>query len=193
MTSPFSTLDQRELIHVALDAIKRQDGGTALACLKEATARPDSTAVSHFLLGSQYAQLQIPDRAVEEFEAAIAMDPGLAIARFQLGLLFLSSGNAERAKDVLTPLTASGENAALAHFANGLLHLMRDEFSETVHHLSEGIRLNTENAPLNSDMQKIIDEIAKLAPHQSDAEKRIEEEPSGQHLLISAYTGKPSL
>ena len=135
----------------------------------------------------------MPDRAAEEFEAAIAMDPGLAIARFQLGLLLLSSGHAERAKEVLTPLTASGENAALAHFANGLLHLMRDEFSETVQHLNEGMRLNTENAALNNDMQKILDEIAKLAPHSSEAEKRIEEEPDTQHLLLSAYTGKPSL
>jgi len=193
MTSPFYTLDQRELIHVALDAIKRQDGGTALACLKEATARPDSIAVSHFLLASQYAQLQMMDRAVEEFEAAIAMDPGLAIARFQLGLLFLSSGNTERAKDVLTPLTVPGGNEALAHFANGLLHLIRDEFSETVRYLNEGIRLNTENSALNNDMQKIIDEIAKVVPQSSDAEKNIEEESSTQHLLISAYTGKPSL
>jgi len=193
MTSPFSTLDQRELIHVALDAIKRQDGGMALACLKEATARPDSIAISHFLLASQYAQLQMMDRAVEEFEAAIAMDPGLAIARFQLGLLLLSSGNAERANDVLTPLTVPGGDEALAHFANGLLHLIRDEFSETVRYLNEGIRLNTENAALNNDMQKIIDEIAKVVPQSSDAEENIEEESSAQHLLISAYTGKPSL
>jgi Flp pilus assembly protein TadD len=192
MTSPLSTLDQHELIQLAVDAINRQDGGMALAYLKEATARTDSTATAHFLLGSQYAQIQMQDRAVAEMEAAIAMDPGLAIARFQLGLLLLSSGNTERAAEVLAPLAEEGRQDALAHFSHGLLHLMRDDFPETVRQLSEGIQLNNENAALNKDMQRIIDEIGKLPAQQLIRDVRAEEEVGAQHVFLSAYMGKTS-
>jgi tetratricopeptide (TPR) repeat protein len=192
MTTPLSTLNQQELLKLAIDATYRQDGGMALAYLKEATSRTDSTAAAHFLLGSQYAQIQIPDAAVSEMEAAIAMDPGLNIARFQLGLLLLSFGNTGRATDVLTPLAAVGRQDALAHFAQGLLHLIRDDLPETVRQLSEGIKLNSENAALNKDMQRILDEIIKLPAQQLVTEPRAEEESGTPHVFISAYTGKSS-
>jgi len=191
MTIPFAALDQQELVQLAVDAINRQDTDMALAYLEEATERGDASAVGHFLLGSQYAQLQVQDRAIQAMETAIAMDPGLAIARFQLGLFHLSSGNVQRATELLEVLVSQGKPSAIVHFARGLLHLIRDEFSETVQELSEGIHLNTENSALNQDMQKILNEVTRLDLEKKDMNK-VEDTEDGQHVFLSVYKGGPT-
>jgi len=185
-----STLGQNELIQLALEASKREDAATARDYLKEAVARPDTTAIAHFLLGAEYAQARMYEDATVEWEAAVVMDPALAIARFQLGLLQLTNGNAARAMEVLCPLAELGEEHELAQFAAGLAHLACDEFSDAALCLRRGIELNTSNAALNGDMQKILDQIAHLSSDDMTLKDRAEEESGVQHLFLSAYKGK---
>lgn len=192
--SSLSLLDQEELVRLALDSSKNNDSGSTLIYLKEATSRPDALAVAHFLLGAEYAQLQMYDRAVMAMEAAIGIDPALAIARFQLGLLLLTCAEPDRASAVLEGLEPLGEGDALYQFGRGLIHMIRDEFPDALIHLQKGIELNTANLPLNGDMQRIIDEIHKLP-----AEKLQGSEiaagavvPGGQHLFLAAYAGNES-
>ncbi|HEX7634769.1 MAG TPA: hypothetical protein VF427_05745 [Noviherbaspirillum sp.] len=189
-TTPFATLDQAELLQLALNATRNNDSGMSIAYLKEAVSRPDATAAAHFILGSEYAQIKMYDRAVAEMEAAVALDPTLAIARFQLGLLWLSSGVPDKALQTLQPLEELGEQNELAHFGRGLIHLMRDEFAETVHCLTRGIALNTANPALNADMQKIIDEVNRFPPEtlQNRSASASTEAAGEHHIFISAYT-----
>lgn len=189
--SPYATLDQGELLQLALIASTNNDSAAAIVYLKEAVSRPDATATAHFLLGSEYAQIKLYDRAVESLEAAIALDPGLSIARFQLGLLWLSTGAADKAGEVLQPLASLGDTHALSHFARGLLLLMKDAFQDAMQSLHTGISINADNPALNADMQKIIDEVNCLPPEawQKKPDSSMEEEASQQHIFISAYTG----
>ena len=84
-------LDQAERMQLALQAGAANEAGSAIAYLKEAVARPDATAQAHYLLGAEYAQLGMFDRAAGEMEAALALDQTLYTARLQLGLLCLRS------------------------------------------------------------------------------------------------------
>jgi len=189
MTAPsFSSLDQIELVQLALDATRNGDAGSALSYLKEAVARPDATAIAHFLLGAEYAQLRMYDRALPEMESAVALDPSMSIARFQLGLLLLSSGDAVRASETLQPLCELGDGNALSHFGQGLIHLIRDEFEQTIQCMTRGMELNSENAALNADMQKIIDRVKAVTSSSENPSDK--EEADSQHILLSAYTGK---
>lgn len=190
-TTSLAMLDQAELLQIALNASRSNDSGTAIAYLKEAVTRPDATPQAHFLLGSEYAQIRMVDRAVSEMEAAIALDPTFSIARFQLGLLSLTSGAADRARDVLQPLDELGNENALAHFGRGLRHLIQDEFADAVQCLQHGISLNADNQALNSDMQRILDEINRLPPEtlQKKSDTASSEETAAHHIFISAYTG----
>ncbi len=198
MTS-LSMLDQAELLQLALNASAAGDSGSAISYLKEATARPDATAPSHYILGAEYAQIKMYDRAVAEMEAALAIDHGLSIARFQLGLLWLTMGNAERSTNVLTPLNELGDQHPLCLFSRGLIHLMRDEFADVLQCLQKGIAigLNTdiENQALNRDMQKIIHQVELLSANSGTANMKNEEDNSAaeegdsQHILLSVYTG----
>ncbi len=188
-----SLLDQTELLQLSREASGAGDDGMALAYLKEAVSRPDATGVAHYLLGAEYAQIKLYDRAVGEMEAALALDPALSIARLQLGLLWLSSGVADRASDVFGPLAELPENDPLRHFGAGLCALIKDAFDEASARLQSGIALNTVNAPLNGDMQRIVDEIARLraaAPLEA-AEDSVTADDS-HHVMLSAYTGNTS-
>lgn len=185
-TTVLSMLDQAELMQLAQTAGAGDDAGAAIAYLKEAVSRSDATAFAHFLLGAEYAQIKMYDRAVEEMEAAVALDPALSIARLQLGLLWLTSGVAERALGVLAPLEELGASDPMRAFAAGLRCLIGDQFDAAIAHLEEGIVLNTANAALNGDMQQLIDGIRTVAGGATD------KGDEGQHLFLSAYTGNTS-
>lgn len=189
-------LDQAELFQLASNASNSDDDATAIGYLKEAVSRPDATASAHYLLGALYAQIKLYDRAVDEMEAAIALDPALSAARVQLGLLWLTSGVAERAEAVLTPLMELGDTDPFQHFGRGLVALLKDQFDDAVGALEAGIALNHTNLPLNGDMRRIIDGVAALraqAPQAAAAEAAPAADADGaQHLLLSAYTGNTS-
>jgi tetratricopeptide (TPR) repeat protein len=189
MSSAFATLDQTELLQLAIQANQQQQAGQALAYLKEAASRADATAAAHYLLGAEYAHLRLYDRAVAAFESAIAIDPSLAIARFQLGLLLITCGEVDRALDLMAPLEQRVAKDALALFAQGLRHLVRDEFAEASASLTEGMQFNLDNPALNADMQKIVDQIAAL-PRSSDEQASTDDnETKSAHVFLSAYTG----
>jgi tetratricopeptide (TPR) repeat protein len=198
MTHPtLSLLDQTELLQLARNASSADDSASAIAYLKEAVSRTDATGAAHYLLGAEYAQIGMYERAVGEMESAIALDPALATARLQLGLLWLGGGAVERAEAVLSPLAELAADDPLRHFGAGLSLLIKNQLNEAVARLEQGITLNAGNAPLNQDMRKIIDEIGRVrsgaapgpapaaqpAPAAADAE-------NSQHILLSAYTGK---
>ncbi|KQQ96162.1 lipopolysaccharide assembly protein LapB [Massilia sp. Leaf139] len=187
-----SLLDQTELLQLAIDASNGGAAGAAIAYLKEAVSRTDATANAHFLLGSEYAQIKLYDRAVNEMEASLALDPGLSIARLQLGLLWLTSGAAERAVQVLAPLSDLGQADPLRLFGEGLCALVRDEFDETVRLLESGIAHNHANDALNTDMRRLLDELAPLRATRGQSAPEPAAAEDIPHLLLSAYTGNTS-
>lgn len=189
--APFALLDQAELQQLALNASTSNDSASAIALLKEAVSRPDATAIAHYLLGAEYAQITMYERAIGEMEAAIALDPGLAMARLQLGMLLLGADKTQRATEILSPLNDLAENNFVRKFGAGLQHLGREDLSMASACLAEGIVLNQSNPALNNDMQNIIHQIesrqsAGRMP-QRDAAPAAEEET--RHVMLAAYTG----
>lgn len=182
--APFALLDQAELQQLALNASTSNDSASAIALLKEAVSRPDATAIAHYLLGAEYAQITMYDRAIGEMEAAIALDPGLAMARLQLGMLLLGADLAQRATEILSPLTDLAENNFIRKFGTGLQHLGAGDLSLALTCLVEGIALNETNPALNNDMRNIVGEIES---RQSAATPQASEE--NQHVMLAAYTG----
>ncbi len=185
-------LDQAELQQLALNASAANESASAIAYWKEAVSRADASAQAHYLLGAEYAQIQMYERAIDEMEAAVALDPSLSVARLQLAMLLLGANQAARADEVLTVLEQLDNGNPLHHFGAGLRHLIAERMAEALHSLGQGVALNHVNPPLNHDMQRIMQQIelgqaggtAATAP---DAPAPAEEE--GQHLLLSAYTG----
>lgn len=112
-----------------------------------------------FLLGAEMAQQKDYVGAVEQYNAALAINPNLHTARLQLGLLLLTMADPERSLAVMEPLEALDDSQSFKRFKRGLQALAQDEFSLCIQELAEGIRLNTDNAALNIDMQMIVDRV----------------------------------
>ncbi|MRW94184.1 hypothetical protein GJ699_29845 [Duganella sp. FT80W] len=187
--STLAMLDQAELQQLALNASTSGDSASAIAYLKEAVSRADATAIAHYLLGAEYAQIKMYQRGIDEMEAAIALDPALSIARLQLALLWLGQDRGARAGEVLQPLTELADSNPLHHFGHGLLHLIRDERSEALRALGQGVALNSVNPALNGDMQNIMRHLEQVPADAAAAPESAAVE-EGQHLFLSAYTGQ---
>lgn len=188
-TIPLDSLDLQELQQLAAGASAAGDQGAALVYLKEAAARADATAISHYVLGVEYAEMKLYEKAIGAIEAAVALAPSLSIARFQLGLLWLSSGNSQRAIDVLEVLGELGEDQYLHHFGRGLCHMARDEAEPALEALRTGIAMNSDNAPLNADMQRMVDALLALPAGAPVQENKVEPEQEANLMFLAAYTG----
>jgi tetratricopeptide (TPR) repeat protein len=195
-------LDGAELLHLALEASGRDDHGTAITYLKQAIELSDGNASMSseyakylYMLGAEYAQIGMMERAQDHMGQAIDMDPELHTARFQLGLLQITQGNTQAAAEVLLPLEALPTTAALHHFGKGLLCLIREELTPCREALLHGIELNsassTPNLALNRDMQMLLQSLADLNQAASeDTAQNIDKDASNAEasFLMSAYS-----
>jgi len=164
------TLDSSELFHLALESARRDDHGAAITYLKRAVELPDGAAASAFdyarmlyLLGAEYAQIGLMDRAREHMQGAIEMAPALHTARFQLGLLLITQALPDQALEVLAPFKSLGDQHMFFHLRAGLEHLVRDEFDLCKVSLVKGMQLNEAspefNSALNGDIQKLLNAL----------------------------------
>jgi tetratricopeptide (TPR) repeat protein len=194
MTSAtLSMLDQAELLQLALNASAAGDSGATIGYLKEAVSRPDGSAAAHYMLGAEYAQIKMYPRAIDEMEAALALDPALSVARLQLGLLWLAGNDSARAAEVFAGLATLSQQDPLYHFGRGLQYLIREQLSDAEDSLLQGIGLNDSNPALNGDMQKVLGEIGILRAAAPPAVSNAAEIGEGERsILLSAYTGNQS-
>lgn len=115
----------------------------------------------HFLSGSLLAGEQDYAGARSAMRQALDIAPGFDVARFQLGFLLLTCGEPVAAQETWGPLYGLAQDHYLRLFVTGLCHLIRDEFAEAIACLERGISQNRENAPMNRDMQLIVDEVRR--------------------------------
>ncbi|MES2089657.1 MAG: hypothetical protein V4532_06740 [Pseudomonadota bacterium] len=189
-------LDGPELLHLGLEAAQRDDHGAAITYLKAAIDLPaGSMATSSdyakvlYMLGAEYAQIGLMDRAQEYMGQAIDMDSSLYTARFQLGLLHLTCAQVEQSLQVLAPLENLSADSCFHHLATGLRHLIHDEFAECRTSLLRGMDLNTHSAApnpaLNGDIQKLLN---ALPTTDGDQDATPVAEPTAEaSFLMSSY------
>jgi tetratricopeptide (TPR) repeat protein len=186
MTAPSTRLDQEELLHLAMEASREQRHGNAIDYLKQAVERSDSNYKALYLLAAQHAQIGMTERAIEEFNQALAIEPNLPAARFQLGLLLLCNARVQEALAAWELLEGLPENDPHLYFKRGMECLCSDDFAGCERELKRGMELNTVNAALNTDMQRVLDDVAAHL-----AKQGLEQPASGAQpgqILLNAYT-----
>lgn len=201
MTSQ-NSLDGSELLHLAIEASGRNDHATAITYLKQALDVPaGGTAMSSeyakylYMLGAEYAQIGMMERAQEFMGQAIEMDPTLHTARFQLGLLLITCAQPAQALAVLTPLTELAEDSAFHHFGIGLQSLIQDEFASCQAALTRGIELNNRSAMPNQALNRDMAMLLKAIDEREQGSKATADAGTGNHaeagFLMSAYNRSP--
>lgn len=156
-------LQMQELLGIAA-----QDTLAGIAAIDTALRDYPEDARLHFLKGSMLIGEKRFIAAHTALREAVRLDPDLHIARFQLGFFELTSGEADAALASWQPLkTALPEGHYLQLFVEGLEHLVADRFAPCIESLQAGMAVNAENAPLNGDMQLIIDRCRELLGEQA--------------------------
>ena len=146
-----------------------------------------SIAISHFLLGSQYAALGQFDKAESALANAVLLAPSLHVARYQLGLLQFSSGRAAVALVTWEPLFSLEDAQPLGHFVRGFAALAQDEFAQAKAFFEAGLARNTENAAMSNDIEKVLRGIEAAIQKQSDASSTPQQPEAAAHVLLSNY------
>ncbi|MGY8627990.1 tetratricopeptide repeat protein [Chromobacterium violaceum] len=180
-------LDQEELFRLAVNAMENQRHPDAVALLKQGIANDGQDARLHYLLGAEYAQLGMPDRAAAAMEQAVALQPNLVMAVFQLGLLYLTQGRPDDAQRAWQGLDILPQDSALQLFRQGLEHLIRDEFAECRTWLEKGIDANQEIPVLNADMERILQQIAAHEAAAGAAGQVEQSSSSASNLFLRGY------
>ena len=190
MSNAPSKLTPEELLHLALDATKKDNSESSIEYLKRAIELSPNDGRLHYMLAAEHAQIGMFNEATQEMTLAVQLDPSLHTAHFQLGLLHLTSGRVEQAITAWTPLDALGEDNFLFLFKSGLEHLARDEFAPCIDKLKRGITLNTLNTALNNDMQRVINDIQDKVTDTPTLPPDNDSQPptAGNHAFITAYT-----
>jgi len=179
-------LDQEELVHLAIEASGQQRHGDAIEYLKQSLAKAKNFKAL-YLLAAEHAQIGLTERAIEEFQQALEIEPGMAAARFQLGLLFLCNARVQEALETWKPLEKAGAHDPYAVFAGGLAKLARDEFTAAAADLKRGMEINRVNPALSTDMKRVLERIeAHLSGDAPPPQSGSGSQP-GQ-ILLSAYT-----
>ncbi|GAB7541624.1 hypothetical protein [Cupriavidus sp. 8B] len=184
-----------------MQQLQHCDAASARRLLEQAASLHPADPRPLLLLAARHIQDQEPDRAEAAYIAALQAAPDYAIARFQLGLLQFTSSRPSAALATWAPLDKLEEAHPLRLFKMAFESLQNDQFDQACHWLREGIKFNTDNPPLNQDMQLLISRIegTVAAARDSRAERQSDTTPyaeqaiaatnaeSEAHFLLSTY------
>jgi CHAT domain-containing protein/lipoprotein NlpI len=138
-----------------VDYVQRDLAGTLL--MKAATDTPN--AASHRALGQYYLAEREIDKAIDQFNTALAIDPYDAKTHINLGAALLEKGKQETGK----PLSRAVEN-----------------FSRSLEHLNEGLKLD--NTLLEGYFNRALVYQYMMLPHEAEAAWRdyLQRDPNSQ-------------
>jgi len=180
-----------EKLKQAMAASAAGDSEAAVRLFREAVDEQPGFAVPPFLLGAEFAQMGRIGEAMQAFASAVLLAPEMHVARYQLGLLQYTSGQAALALVTWQPLTQLPETHPLREFVFGFAALAEDRFGDAIERFRAGQALNTDNAPLNGDIEMVIGRIDALMrsnanPSSVGAPEEVVD-ADASHVLLSNY------
>ena len=112
-------LDVSTLLHVAAEALGRQDFATAAQALKSAVESQPDLVPAWFNLAFAYSGLHQNEDAVKAYRKTLELKPDLFEARLNLGILFLEMKQPQAAQEQLSKSLALKPEHARAHLYYG--------------------------------------------------------------------------
>lgn len=92
--------------------------------------------------GKNYFERGSPDRAIEMFEQAVALDPTHADAHLNLANAYLLAGQSERALAAAEEVLKRDPDSAAAHFVKGSAHIRLGQFEQAAQSLQTSTNLD---------------------------------------------------
>ncbi|MDA0910900.1 MAG: hypothetical protein O2809_05010 [Proteobacteria bacterium] len=154
--------DTEESISLAINASRKGNKESAIRLLKSVIEHEPENAQAHFLLGAEYAEIQLLHKAISAMQRALQLQPNMTIAVFQLAILYLYLGDKTAMSPYIKILTKEVEEGHyFQYFGQGLSALVNENFIQAHDNLSKGIAVNQENLALNQYIENIINALPK--------------------------------
>lgn len=157
-----------ELISSGVAASQGNDGQRAISLFEQACVIAPGAGLPQFLLGAEYAAVGDIGKAEAAFANAVRLAPDFPMARYQLGLLQFSSGRAAVGLLTWHPLLALPESDPLPYFVRGFSALVQDRFEDALAFYEQGLKRNTTNPALSSDIEKVVAGIRSAMAQSGD-------------------------
>lgn len=160
-------LDSEELLHLAIDAAKKGDHHSALSYLHSCIDKEPGNARARFLLGAEYAELRLFDRAIVEYKTSLDMDPSLELAEIQLALLYMVMGSRDLAAAALQKIIQEQDGMVFGDFAKALLLVLEGDQVRARDEIRKISILLEDSSPLKLIVQNVLDALAEAEPGSS--------------------------
>ena len=178
---------QRSIAYTLATAYIRSDDLAAAERLLETSLRGETSAEVHMIRGAVHKSRQRYIEAIEELEAARAMNPRLELAHELLGGTYLLVGDFERAKKTYeSVLTTDPDN----HWANvnlGWIHIRHREYDKAAPYVRTAYRLR----PDDIEVLHMMGQIEQVEGKYEEARVKLERvaaarpEDKSVHVLLS--------
>jgi len=178
-------IDAQEFLYLAIESSNNKNSEDTLNYLKSALEIAPELAEARLLLGATYADLGMHERAEGQIKTAIKYDNNLSVAHFQLGLLYITNNRLDDAVASWSALDSLDEDNPYYLFKVGLLALANDNLETCLSYLERGIEHNLANAPLNINMQNIIESVKKN--QRTSSPSSTDNKTQSQPVNLSAY------
>ncbi len=156
-------------------------------------ARP--SALGHFKLGVTLAQQGDLTEAIENFHAALRINPRYAAAHSALGFAFALQGRLTEANEQFDQALSISPRQADAHTGLGLLLARQGKLSEAADHFHRALESNPRDAQAHTNLGLILKRQGKGVEAATHFERAVKSDPgSGQAQyqwgLVLAEQGK---
>ena len=149
-------LDANEYLHLAVNASMESDHHKAMECLKKCLELDAENANANYLLGAEYAEIGMFDRAVERMEKALELEPGLEFASFQLGMLYLRGESVDNARQQFEALADRATLPSLQSYSRGMLLAMDNDHESASAAIQQGIDEDQDGTALQQSMMQVL-------------------------------------
>jgi diguanylate cyclase (GGDEF)-like protein len=185
------------LYQEGLQLRQRGKDAEAITALRNACRADLHADLPHVALAQIYYQVfKNPSLAIEEYEAAITLNPDNPAYRFNLGEMYFITGNYEKADKALSAAIARGSKEAKAHSYLSTIALKEGKLDEADKHIEKALKMNPgelrftlQKATVlrarkkDSDALQLLDKILKstsqAGPLYKDS-KKLKEEIEGE-------------
>ena len=150
--------DPQALLREAAAAVGQRDFEQALLRLKRLVALDSHHELAIGMLAAVYAELGMPERAIEYFGRVLTLNPANPLARLQLGLLQSSLGRTQQALDTWTPGLKDPNDFAV-HFQSGVVMLQLKRPVEARALLATAEQRMPADHPLRASLRELLGRI----------------------------------
>ncbi len=179
----------RRLAEIPAKKLSKEEQSVFLKALdeyKESMEYSGDFASGRYNLGNLYVALGQRENAIENFQAAIAIDDLFFPAKVNLAMLYNTMGEKEKAETLLREVVASHPQEYQIFYSLGLLLAEKKKYREAARYLAVAARGMPDHARVHYNLGQLLDYLQNDSEAERALLKALEIDPDNLDFLAAA-------